>query len=67
MKSKVYMPVIFYRQNGKLRYDTHGTFDSMVSNQRKRNSCEFDFLSCFMANKSTEDGSITNTSTRSRT
>jgi len=50
------MPVIFYRQNGKQRYDTHGTFDSMVSTKPKRRACEYDFLSCFMANKDTEAG-----------
>lgn len=55
-KVKIHVPVIFYKQNGKLLYDHHGTFGSMVSNARKRQSCEYDFLSCFMADMDSQEG-----------
>ena len=55
-KVTVHVPVIFYRENGKLRHEHHGAFDSMVSNRRKRRDCEYDFLSCFMVDKKDRPG-----------
>lgn len=46
---KVWIPMFVWREQGRLRYETHGCFDRMVSNKEKRKQVEFDFFSCFLS------------------
>ena len=51
---KLWLPVIlFLDKQGRPHYESHGTFDTMVSTKAKRADCEFDFLNCFEIGGST--------------
>ena len=40
---KIWIPIFTWRDSkGKLRYEVHGVFDSMVSNAKKRSEAEKD-------------------------
>lgn len=56
---RVWIPVIvFEKEDGTLGYETHGAFDSMVSNREKRTNCEGDFWDCFTKGGETPDDAV---------
>lgn len=53
----VHVPVIlFVDGSGKIRFETHGAFDYMVSDAASRKACEGDFWSCFAQGPETPPG-----------